>query len=752
MADPQAPAPATVTGKDGKLFAWDPKAGEAVRLTPEELHASFTRGDVALVSDQSYPMLDPNGDTRMVPAKDVSEALHQGGYRFGNQLDVIRQEQRSPAGAYRAFADGVANRAAFGFGDAIQVAAGVDPDEIRIRAEENRGARTGGELVGAGVGALAMGALAPEGLLAAALPEASAATGMGAVATDVAGTAIEGATHGVGDAVSESALGKTSVTAENLIAHGGLGFALGGALGGALRVPAARMVRAADREALIEGASGATPKSLGEAWGDMVDAYKGRAGGAVAPGPNPLRVKDVGMPLPAAEAPGANTVLESLGEADVKGSAKELAALDKQHAAELKAFDRAQGKLEPAMTPAAQAEREQARAAVVERQAAERAKVEPVGYSRPEPTPFESAPTEFATPMPGAAEEGATRNLRRAKPAAAEEAGPSSPGPFAEGGFNNEAFYPPRAAAPAPGGAGIGGRGLAYMAGHFVGGAPGGFIAEQVVGSNPMRMAALARAGNVVKEYIGAQMGRMATGAARGALTLELPRSIAPATLSVLNARDGAERRTAFAKRMEELAYYGDDQSVSQKATDGTAHFEQDIPDATAAVRAKSVQIATYLRQAAPKPLVVRNPMNPRPSYDMVSDRDAQRFAELDAALQDPLRIVQQLGSGQVPAPEVMMGFRTNYPELYNQAVQSFKAALAEHPGDISWETTMRAGIAFGLSSHPSLVPANLAAQQAAIQAPPPAPAGAPRSARGTSPRGASLAAPSTAAGMQVGR
>jgi hypothetical protein len=331
----------------------------------------------------------------------------------------------------------------------------------------------------------------------------------------------------------------------------------------------------------------------------------------------------------------------------------------------------------------------------------------------------------------------------------------SSPGPYGEGGFNNEAFYGAGDAAPA-GGGGLGSRGLGYMAGRVAGravGLPelGGFVGEQMAGSSPMRMAALARGARVVQDYISDRMGAFARGAVNASEAASLPRSVAPTTLAMLNAPGADDRRQAMQARMNELGAYGDDRAVGDRATAGTAHFAQDAPDAAMAVSAKAVQVAAYLRDAAPQPLAQRSGLIAKPSYDLVSDRDVHRFAEMDAVLQDPLRIVDQMAKGHVPAPEIMKAVQEVYPETYQSIVAAFQAHIAKDPESVSWATTIRAGIAFGLSAHPSLDSANLATQQQAAAAPAPAAGGAPAPRRqGRSPappgrRAAGYASPADA-------
>jgi hypothetical protein len=267
-----------------------------------------------------------------------------------------------------------------------------------------------------------------------------------------------------------------------------------------------------------------------------------------------------------------------------------------------------------------------------------------------------------------------------------------------------------------------GARGLGYK----LGGPLGGMMAEEVIRANPVRLAALARGGRVVQEYISDSMGRMLSGGVRGSAALKLDRVIAPTTLGIERATTPRERRDALNARMEELASMGE-QGVADRAAAETAHLDADAPDAAQAVRNRAVSMAGYLLARAPRPLVQNNPMVPRgPSYNRVSDADALAFAQLDRALQDPLSVMDALGNGKVPSPQVLAAVRDNYPGLWSQAEAAFQHHLAERPEDVPWETVLRAGIVFGANSHPALQPSNLATQQRLIQ-PPAAGPGRPR-------------------------
>jgi hypothetical protein len=155
---------------------------------------------------------------------------------------------------------------------------------------------------------------------------------------------------------------------------------------------------------------------------------------------------------------------------------------------------------------------------------------------------------------------------------------------------------------------------------------------------------------------------------------------------------------------------------------------DPELPDATASMRATTLRMNQYLQQVAPRPLYVSNPLAPTPGP--VPDRELRRFAQVDAAVQDPLRVFEQLAAGELPDPEAMRAVATFYPSLVDEANQAILEAVADDPDAINWQRAKLLSAALGVPAHNAFSPAGLAAAQRVartpLQEPQPA-AGRPR-------------------------
>lgn len=192
---------------------------------------------------------NPDGERGTLPAAAVDGAL-QAGFRLETAEEKKAREDEATYGD-RPIAAGLAGAGrglTLGLSDAALTATGaVDPATLKGLEEHNRAASVVGEGLGTAAGlavpvlgevsavrgAAGVGRLAVAGT-ARLLGEEAAAGLAGRVATHAVGMAAEGTLYGMGNAVSESALGDTSLTAEKLAAHGAVGALLGlggGALG-----------------------------------------------------------------------------------------------------------------------------------------------------------------------------------------------------------------------------------------------------------------------------------------------------------------------------------------------------------------------------------------------------------------------------------------------------------------------------------------------------------------------------------------
>lgn len=187
------------------------------------------------------------GDNQLPPLTDVESA------QLSAELAKEEEYGNRPIAAGLA---GAARGASFGLSDVALTKSGlVDPSTLRELEERNKAASLVGEaagivgplltpagLLGAGVKGAATAAKAVESISAKALQRIIADTGKKKLATEIiaksipkaAGSAVEGAFYGVGDLISEEALGRADINAESLVASAGTGALFGGTIGGVL--------------------------------------------------------------------------------------------------------------------------------------------------------------------------------------------------------------------------------------------------------------------------------------------------------------------------------------------------------------------------------------------------------------------------------------------------------------------------------------------------------------------------------------
>jgi hypothetical protein len=231
---------------------------------------------------RTVAVFNPEGELGTIDASELSQAVNQGNYRVASPEEVkdYNDQQKYGEGAgnsIKAFGYGAARSATFGLSDQFLTKAGmVAPSELAGLEKHNPVSNFAGEAAGV-VGALAM----PEGEVAGAIGEGA---GAGLKAADVLnpvrgiskvgkavsegvapaageitslvanpetspiahkilsqagshalGSAVEGAAYGLGQSVSEQALGDPDLNAEKVMSNIGYGALFGGALGGALK-------------------------------------------------------------------------------------------------------------------------------------------------------------------------------------------------------------------------------------------------------------------------------------------------------------------------------------------------------------------------------------------------------------------------------------------------------------------------------------------------------------------------------------
>lgn len=185
-------------------------------------------------------LVDDSKKTQGVPSAGTSvsfDSLQDDSEKYGDGL-----------GQVKAFGLGAARSASFGLSDEFLTrVAGMSPEDIKGYREANPISSGAGEVAGV-LGAV----LAPEvGILGAAAAPVKAVARVGGAVTEAlapaaattvgkilsqagahaAGSAIEGAAYGLGQSVSEHALGDPDLNAEKVLANVGTSALVGGALG-----------------------------------------------------------------------------------------------------------------------------------------------------------------------------------------------------------------------------------------------------------------------------------------------------------------------------------------------------------------------------------------------------------------------------------------------------------------------------------------------------------------------------------------
>lgn len=294
-------------------------------VSPDDILPKLSSGSHDLVKGEAYNVINPQGDIVSLPAESVFEAVNQYGFKMPTQQDIANLEQykqygQGTANEVKAFLAGAGRSATFGLSDQALVKSGeVNPETLKGLQEQNPTASTLGEFTGIGASLLAVPEISLVGkaskgaqaLTKAAEPATAAAARLlanpatrplaskvldtaGKLGAISIGSAIEGAAYGLGQSVSEQALGDPELTGEKVLSNMENGALVGAALGPALGL-------------VGMGAKKAFPKFFTEA--DKVALEKGDFETAV-------KVDDY---IPAEE---KKSVIEGLSK--LKGNAKEI--------------------------------------------------------------------------------------------------------------------------------------------------------------------------------------------------------------------------------------------------------------------------------------------------------------------------------------------------------------------------------------------------------------------------------------------
>lgn len=731
------------------LPAWDPASNSSrVVNDPEELEHGFRQGQLQVIADHEYPFVGAEGQVFTVKGADVDRALKDG-FHFAGAGDVARAEARSVTGMMRTVADGALDGLLVGMGGAAQAAAGVDELGLQARREENPGLHALGMAVPVAAEALlsggaSVGALASAGA-ARAIGTRAAATTLGRVGATAVGGMAEGTAFGLGNEVTEAVLGNAPLAADSLIAAGMHGGAWGGAAGALLGKAFGRARPTADEigEAMSKQLGEQAPKGYGQRVLDFFDAAganrmeeMGAPAELVSAMRGPDRKKFIERALsPQAELDTKTRALrealegriaqheelqqsfrlaKELEDADVErlgvDAQYKVAKVEGADLTELQAArDAAAARVAVAKEQRALFERDNAaveelRAAfgiTAEGKLSDAKLAEFIGsVTRPKSDARVQALYRLASGdekllgvIDDLADHQAAKNLLRDQMAREQQ-----------GGMDIEL--------------------LAGVFGHGVGGFPGALIGREIGQgfARPAHQAVmkfkLAAMVQRVRRHVDAGLEGFAKGARKAqdaARSVDLDRRIAPYTLTMLTAKDPEERRKAAGARIAELSAMDPSVMVDTLA-EATVDTDEVAPGVSGVVRQRLAAAHEMLRAVLPQPLATQGAgggLVPVPALKMIPDRDIRRFAQVDAAIQDPLRIIDALREGRAPDPAAVKAVQVVYPALWAQFVQSMSEQLAKNPDAVGWRQAVRIAVTLGVDSHPSFRAENLNLQQA---------------------------------------
>lgn len=246
----------------------------------DQVQQSLTSGAHNLVKGAPVNVLNPDGQLVSLPSEQVPEAL-KSNFKIPTQKDIShyedQQKYESTPEQLKTFGEGVASGATFGGSRAAENYLLHNQAAQKARTEINPGLTTAGELTGAVGSAVLAPELSPAGAVAKlgtgvsesaakmlANPETSSTVAkiLSSAGSKALGSAVEGSVYGLGNAVTENALGDADLNAENILHNVGYGALFGGALGGTLGVGEGAyksafgrdITHAAARDAIMENA------------------------------------------------------------------------------------------------------------------------------------------------------------------------------------------------------------------------------------------------------------------------------------------------------------------------------------------------------------------------------------------------------------------------------------------------------------------------------------------------------------------
>lgn len=242
----------------------DTATNQIVAVPHDQAQLALTGGTHNLAVGTQVNVVNPDGQLVSLPSEQIPDAISSG-YKLPGQAAVTEYNNQQQYGEglgpeAKAAAASAARMGTFGLSDLALTKTGlVNPDTLKQLEERNPASNIAGGGLGLAAGLLgpeeisAVGKVAQYGLrttevarpvaarIAASLanPETSPLVAKilastGEVAAKTLGSAVEGSVYGLGNAVTEYALGDSDLNAENILHNVGYGALFGGGLGGLL--------------------------------------------------------------------------------------------------------------------------------------------------------------------------------------------------------------------------------------------------------------------------------------------------------------------------------------------------------------------------------------------------------------------------------------------------------------------------------------------------------------------------------------
>lgn len=194
-----------------------------------------------------------------------------------------------------------------------------------------------------------------------------------------------------------------------------------------------------------------------------------------------------------------------------------------------------------------------------------------------------------------------------------------------------------------------------------------------------------------------------------------LQKSAVPASVGVLRGfglfeekrkRKPGDLQSAYQRRFDALskAVSNPDQ-LAHSVGQSLGTLSQMAPNISGSLTQKTVQVAQFLYDKAPKNPVAKHTIIPDLHHWRPSDAQIAQWERYVAAAEDPASVVHDMKHGQLTV-EGVEAMKTLYPRMYQSVAQSITEHLASLKTDLPYKKKLQLGLFFGANTDPSLDPA----------------------------------------------